>query len=126
MQASTGAAAVLCRGTTLHSFAGVGLGKGSARELASKINKTSAKRWRQCEVLVIDEISMVDGEYLDKVDHGVRWPRWIRFLAKDPESNKTQAKVTRGRFEPFGGVQLVACGDFLQLPPVRVTSRVPA
>ncbi|KAH8073290.1 PIF1-like helicase [Aureococcus anophagefferens] len=99
--ASTGAAAVLVGGTTLHSFAGVGRGDGSAEQLAAKLSKPARKRWRQCASLVIDEISMIDGALLDKID--------------------AVARAARGNARPFGGVQVLACGDFAQLPPVRVT-----
>jgi len=99
--ASTGAAAVLVGGTTLHSFAGIGRGDGSAEQLAAKLSKPARKRWRQCASLVIDEISMIDGALLDKID--------------------AVARAARGNARPFGGVQVLACGDFAQLPPVRVT-----
>ena len=42
--ASTGAAAVLCRGTTLHSFAGIGLGKESTGLLIKKLSKAALQR----------------------------------------------------------------------------------
>ncbi|KAH8045978.1 PIF1-like helicase [Aureococcus anophagefferens] len=89
------------RGTTLHSFAGIGRGDGSAEQLAAKLSKPARKRWRQCASLVIDEISMIDGALLDKID--------------------AVARAARGNARPFGGVQVLACGDFAQLPPVRVT-----
>ena len=56
------------------------------------------KRWLACETLVIDEISMLDASTFDKLDHVARY--------------------VRGNDKPFGGVQLLCCGDFLQLPPV--------
>jgi len=99
--ASTGAAAVLCRGTTLHSFAGVDLGKESAERLVAKLSRAARKRWRQCSTLVIDEISMIDGSLLDKID--------------------AVGRAARGTSKSFGGVQVVVSGDFMQLPPVNAT-----
>ncbi|KAI5957132.1 PIF1 [Candida jiufengensis] len=98
--ASTGLAACNIGGTTLHSFGGIGLGNIAVDKLIKKIrrNKKSFRRWLETKVLVIDEISMVDGELLDKLSH----------IAQTLRNNK----------QPFGGIQLVACGDFYQLPPV--------
>ena len=97
--ASTGAAACLIGGTTLHSFAGIGMGTGTLEQciaLASRGHK--AVHWRRCCCLIIDEISMVEGDYFDKLD--------------------AVAKAVRKNKRPFGGIQLILCGDFLQLPPV--------
>ncbi|XP_054083630.1 ATP-dependent DNA helicase PIF1 isoform X2 [Zeugodacus cucurbitae] len=97
--ASTGVAACLIGGTTLHAFAGIGGGDyGLARciELASR--PASAQIWRKCKRLVIDEISMVDGQYFEKIE--------------------AVARHVRKNDKPFGGIQLILCGDFLQLPPV--------
>ena len=58
-------------------------------------------RWREARVLVIDEVSMLDGRLLDKLDALARGVR-----------NRPD--------ESFGGIQLVLCGDFFQLPPVRL------
>ncbi|KAF9168742.1 hypothetical protein DFQ26_000009 [Actinomortierella ambigua] len=56
--ASTGIAACNIGGCTLHSFAGVGLGKGSVDQLVEKIlsKKQARARWRKAKVLIIDEI----------------------------------------------------------------------
>lgn len=97
--ASTGAAACLIGGTTLHSFAGIGTGCMSLQQcitLASRDHK--AVNWRKCKTLIIDEISMVDADYFDKLE--------------------AVARAVRRSSKPFGGIQLVLCGDFLQLPPV--------
>lgn len=97
--ASTGVAACLVGGTTLHAFAGMGTGGGSQEDcIAMASRDPHASTWRQCRCLVIDEISMVDAEFFDKME-GV-------------------ARVVRKSRAPFGGIQLVVCGDFLQLPPV--------
>jgi ATP-dependent DNA helicase PIF1 len=108
--ASTGIAACALGGTTVHSFAGIGLGRDSAKELADKVASKQAvcKRWLSCRALVIDEISMLDGTLFEKLDFVARTVRGARCMptTHDPSD------------EPFGGIQLVLCGDFFQLPPV--------
>uniref|UniRef100_A0A336MPL2 ATP-dependent DNA helicase PIF1 n=2 Tax=Culicoides sonorensis TaxID=179676 RepID=A0A336MPL2_CULSO len=97
--ASTGVAACLIGGVTLHSFAGIGSGEGGLQrcyDLASR--GSTATAWRKCKRLIIDEISMVDGEYFEKIE--------------------AVARYIRKNDKPFGGIQLILCGDFLQLPPV--------
>lgn len=93
-------------GVTLHSFAGIGLGKEAVPELVKKIkrNQKAKQRWLRTKVLIIDEISMVDGDLFDKLEA----------IARSIRSN--------GR--PFGGIQLVITGDFFQLPPVPDYGRV--
>lgn len=66
MTASTGVAACLIGGVTLHSFAGIGAGDHSLKrsiELASR--PAAAQTWRKCKRLIIDEISMVDANFFD-------------------------------------------------------------
>ncbi|KAL3870105.1 hypothetical protein ACJMK2_042718 [Sinanodonta woodiana] len=97
--ASTGIAACHIGGTTLHSFAGIGSGRAPLEqciELASRPQVT--QQWKRCHHLIIDEISMVDGDFFDKLEN--------------------VARVIRQNDRPFGGIQLIICGDFLQLPPV--------
>ncbi|KAI0733992.1 PIF1-like helicase-domain-containing protein [Fomitopsis betulina] len=81
--AATGIAAVNIGGCTLHSWAGIGLGKESAEKLVGKFlgqdhyNRehwhgaraytSTALRWRKVETLIIDEISMIDGVLFDKL-----------------------------------------------------------
>ncbi|GMM34618.1 DNA helicase [Saccharomycopsis crataegensis] len=98
--ASTGLAACNIGGTTLHSFSGIGLGEATAKQLIKKVkrSKKSCENWRRTKVLFIDEISMVDGRLLDKLSE--------------------IAKAVRKSQEPFGGIQVIFCGDFYQLPPV--------
>ena len=97
--ASTGAAASLIGGTTLHAFAGIGTGNGTMEHCISLASREShAIVWRRCGCLVIDEVSMIDAEFFDKLEAVAR-------------------SVRRNRM-PFGGIQLVLCGDFCQLPPV--------
>ncbi|GME66855.1 unnamed protein product [[Candida] boidinii] len=98
--ASTGLAACNIGGQTLHSFAGIGLGKGPVDKLIKKVKRSQKhrKRWKETKVLVIDEISMIEAELFDKLDK--------------------IAKNLCGNSLPFGGIQVVVCGDFYQLPPV--------
>lgn len=98
--ASTGLAACNIGGITLHSFAGIGLGQGDANSLYKKVRRSQKhlRRWEDISALVIDEISMIDGDLLDKLDYIGR-------------------KVRRNH-RPFGGIQVIFCGDFFQLPPV--------
>jgi ATP-dependent DNA helicase PIF1 len=53
-----GIAACNIGGATIHSFAGIGLGIESANVLVQKMkrkNKKAFKRWRNTDVLIIDE-----------------------------------------------------------------------
>lgn len=103
MCAMTGCAALLLghKAKTLHSWAGIGLGKGSISELYVKIrrNQKSMKNWLCTDLLIIDEVSMMTAELLDKL-------------------NEIGKKV-RGNKKPFGGIQVLLVGDFFQLPPVN-------
>jgi len=98
--ASTGLASCILEGQTLHSWSGIGLGKEPAPELVKKIkrNQKSRQKWVRTKVLIVDEISMVDGQLFDKLEQ--------------------IARTLRNNGRPFGGIQLVVTGDFFQLPPV--------
>ena len=106
MCALTGCAALLLghKAKTLHSWAGIGLGKESVSELYVKIsrNRKAKRNWLCTDLLIIDEISMMTADLFDKLNE----------LAKKIRSNK----------KPFGGIQLLLVGDFFQLPPVTKSS----
>lgn len=100
--ASTGLSAFLIGGRTIHSFLGIGLGKKPVDLTAQQVkhkNKPVYTKLLTLDILVIDEISMIDSELLDYISE---------FL-----------KIVRNSELPFGGVQVVLCGDFCQLPPVE-------
>jgi ATP-dependent DNA helicase PIF1 len=98
---TTGISALLFGGTTLHSFLGIGLGNGSVENICTKIFSRSYlnKRWRDLEVLVIDEISMLSPTLFDKLEE--------------------VARTVRRNLKPFGGIQLILSGDFCQLPCIN-------
>lgn len=98
------------RCTTLHRWAGVGLGPAldmpdevffrewfEARMTRAKMGALSRAKSARC--LVLDEVSMIPGRLLNYLDWHLKHVRGV------PDA-------------PFGGVQLVVVGDFLQLPPV--------
>ena len=65
--ASTGIAACNIDGTTLHSFAGVGLGEGTLDQLVKKVQSRadSKLRWARARALIVDEISMIDPKFFE-------------------------------------------------------------
>eukprot|EP00038_Savillea_parva_P029528 m.71700 g.71700 ORF g.71700 m.71700 type:complete len:575 (-) comp8731_c0_seq2:571-2295(-) len=98
--APTGVAAINVGGVTIHSWAGVGLARGTVEDVCAKVmgNAKACASWRRTKVLMIDEISMLGG-------------RLLTMLAKI-------GATVRGQSVPFGGIQVITCGDFFQLPPV--------
>ncbi|MDD3486828.1 MAG: PIF1 family DEAD/DEAH box helicase [Candidatus Moranbacteria bacterium] len=98
--ASTGIAATHIGGLTIHAWSGLGIKDHlSKKDLEKIVRKSRVERRVSCaEALVIDEISMLDANQLDNVNQ-------ICKRVRDP-------------FLPFGGLQVVLCGDFFQLPPV--------
>lgn len=98
--ASTGIAATHLSGMTIHSWSGIGIKDiMSDKDLNSILGKTYLKtRFHKTNILIIDEISMLHAHRLDMIDRVCR-----AFKEKDV---------------PFGGMQIVMCGDFFQLPPV--------
>ncbi|KAK1229817.1 hypothetical protein PQX77_007120, partial [Marasmius sp. AFHP31] len=69
--ASTGIAATNIGGTTIHSWAGIGLGQDPAHKMAVKFFANAERfrgvlsRWHKVHALIIDEISMLDGSLFD-------------------------------------------------------------
>ena len=98
--ASTGIAATHVGGMTIHSWCGIGISKSLSREELRDIAKNSriVNRMLKTSVLIIDEISMLDGHTFDLIE--------------------LVCRTVRKKDEPFGGMQVVCVGDFFQLPPV--------
>lgn len=99
--ASTGIASTHIGGITIHSWSGIGIKKELNKNEIKKVqlNQNVMKRIRDAKVLIIDEISMFHSYRLDTVDQ--------------------ICKLARVNAESFGGLQVVLCGDFFQLPPIN-------
>ena len=101
---TTGTSAILIGGVTLHSYLGIGLGQADVDNLYSRIMtmKFYRDRWLLLDTLIIDEVSMLSPVLFDKLEQ--------------------LGRKIRRNFRPFGGIQIVLSGDFLQLPCVGESS----
>jgi ATP-dependent exoDNAse (exonuclease V) alpha subunit len=97
--ATTGLAATHLGGTTIHSWAGIGVHDSIGHGFVDHIAKGRREIIEKTDVLIIDEISMLHDFRLDMVDEVCR--------------------IVRKKDEPFGGVQIIMSGDFFQLPPIN-------
>lgn len=98
--ASTGIAATHLNGMTIHSWSGIGVKDQLSYADLKHLQERSylKKSLEHCKVLIIDEISMLHRRQFEMVD----------LVLKTFKKNEM----------PFGGIQIVLCGDFFQLPPV--------
>ena len=101
---TTGLSSLLIDGMTINRFSGIGTGEKDIETIIKKILKMKSikNRWMNTSVLIIDEVSMMNPEIFDKLEIIARKIRKIE--------------------EPFGGIQIILSGDFLQLPPVKSDS----
>lgn len=101
--ATTGIAATHIDGKTIHSWSGIGI-KGEQELTSSSIlerialKKWNKKRIQNTDILIIDEISMLHPFQLQAIN--------------------LISQHARHRAEMFGGIQVILCGDFFQLPPI--------
>jgi ATP-dependent DNA helicase PIF1 len=100
--ALTGCATILlnCCAKTIHSWAGIGLGNACLETYIDKIHRTKNVKgaWQKIDVLIVDEVSMLSQKLFELLNN--------------------IGKIIRRNPKPFGGIQLIFCGDFYQLPPV--------
>jgi ATP-dependent DNA helicase PIF1 len=96
--ATTGLAAAHLGGQTLHSWSGIGLANHLHDDYIYMMSDARKKAIRKTDVLIIDEVSMMHDYNLDMVDKAMR--------------------IVRENDEVMGGLQVILCGDFFQLPPV--------
>jgi len=101
---TTGLSSILIDGMTIHRYSGIGLGNKDIETHFKKIYKMMnlRKRWIETKILIIDEISMMDPDLFDKLE--------------------ILARKIRKIDKPFGGIQIILSGDFLQLPAVSCNS----
>lgn len=103
--ASTGAAAVLVGGRTFHSFFGLGIVEGGFQNTFDRATKDRRviKRLKSIEGIILDEVSMLSGEHISLAE--------------------AIACRVRDSSLPWGGLRVIAIGDFAQLPPVTKHQR---
>ncbi len=94
--APTGVAALNVGGQTIHSFFQF---PPTLIDPQSIHPRRNVKLFQQLETLIIDEVSMVRADVMDGIDAA------LRLYRSAPHT-------------PFGGVQIVLCGDLFQLPPI--------
>ncbi|KYQ99890.1 hypothetical protein DLAC_03854 [Tieghemostelium lacteum] len=112
--ATTGIAALNISGTTIHSFAGIRLGNEPFQVLLNSAYGKK-KNWKEAEVLIIDEVSMLDGELFDNLE---KIARLIRLKGNLKRGYRQKDRYPDPKNLPWGGIQIVLSGDFYQLPPV--------
>jgi len=101
LTSTTGISSVNIGGKTIHSFSGIGTGQLDVETYIHKLkwNKKVRKRWQNVNVLIIDEVSMLSKDIFQKLE--------------------TIARLFRGNSTIFGGIQIIASGDFYQLPCIK-------
>lgn len=97
--ATTGLAATHLGGNTIHSWSGIGIHDELPSNFEEHLKKGRRETIEKTDILIIDEISMLHDYRLDMVDQ--------------------VARAVRKNDAPFGGIQVILCGDFFQLPPVN-------
>ena len=100
--ATTGLAASHIGGNTIHSWSGIGIHDELPDDFEDYLLKSRRDIIELTDILVIDEVSMLHDYRLDMVDQ--------------------VARTVRDDQRPFGGIQVILCGDFFQLPPVNRNS----
>jgi len=100
--ALTGCAALLlkCNARTIHSWSGIRIAKGDKNQVILRAlrNKKAMMDWRKTDILIVDEVSMMSQKIFDILCE----------LGQNARHGSSK----------FGGIQVIFCGDFYQLPPV--------
>ena len=109
LTATTGTAAFIIGGQTIHSYMGMGIGEESTADIFIKIKKKAGiyRTLVELDVLIIDEVSMLDAALLEKISS-------ILCYVKSHSLKDTELLN-----KPFGGIQVIFIGDFCQLAPVK-------
>lgn len=100
--ALTGCASILIHDSakTLASWSGIGIANTEDDKIIERVrkNKLYRKNWSRVQVLFVDEVSMLSKRTFELLDKIARKIRRCDML--------------------FGGIQVIFCGDFFQLPPI--------
>jgi ATP-dependent DNA helicase PIF1 len=98
--ALTGCAAILLQSEarTIHSWSGIGIANGPIEDIINKISESNYYKnvWNEIDILVIDEVSMMSCKIFDLLNE--------------------IGQVIRNNDRPFGGIQVIFCGDFNLIP----------
>jgi hypothetical protein len=105
---TSGVAAVIIGGQTLHSWAGIPINKPRKEDWVDSTNQAIQKRRRQniCgrQFLITDEVSMCTKQ--------------MKFRGSEIVSKVKASEGVGRRSECFGGMDVIDFGDFHQFPPV--------
>ena len=97
--APTGIAAYAIMGRTLHSLLRLPV-RGKMSDLSTATLQSLQAMFKDSRFLMIDEKSMMDLKMLSLID------------------NRLRVIIPATSDQPFGGINILLCGDFFQLPPV--------
>lgn len=99
---TTGISAININGQTIHRFSGIKTGDKPLDQILKNIaytNKDCIKRIKECKLLILDEVGMLGKRNFEIINSVFKHFRKSRL--------------------PFGGIQIILTGDFLQLSPVN-------
>lgn len=82
-------------GTTIHKWAGLGDGRHTPHQVIEKMELEQLKIIKSCHTLIIDEMSMLSKKLFEDVE--------------------LICQLVRQQELPFGGLQVILCGDLLQV-----------
>ena len=87
------------KATTVHKFCGLADGRNNTKDIPEIVKSHSAllNQIEQCDVLFIDECSMISEQTLAQIEKACSVKDYNKY---------------------FGGMQVILVGDFYQLPPV--------
>lgn len=102
LTSTSGNSAMQIGGKTIHSWSGIHLCKTKESAIQNVLKyKKPQFNINTTDLLILDEVSMMSADILDVLDYVCR--------------------IVRNRNAPFGGIQVLLCGDFYQLAPVKAS-----
>ncbi|XP_055623676.1 uncharacterized protein LOC129767083 [Toxorhynchites rutilus septentrionalis] len=101
--ASTGKAAVAIGGTTVHSAFRITMSRRSNSKLSFEMLQMYRNAFKDVKAVIIDEVSMIGADILNTIHARLQ-------------------DITGNYEDPFGGINIIFCGDLRQLPPVNARS----